>query len=78
MDIFSFVTRFAAQFEQTPSDFFKADTAFREAEEWDSLIALSVIGMVDEDYGVKLTGDDIRNSVTINDIFAKIQVKMNA
>ncbi len=78
MDIAHFVSRFAAQFEETPADFFKADTAFRDAEEWDSLIALAVIAMADEEYGVKLTGDDIRNSVTLTDIFEKIKAKKSA
>ena len=45
------------------------ETKFRELEEWSSLVALGVIAMVDEEYGVKIKGDDIRNSQTINDIY---------
>ena len=75
MEIEKFVSQFAAQFDVTPAESFKADSNFRETEEWDSLIALSIIAMADEEYGVKLTGDDIRNSVTINDIFEKIKAK---
>ena len=75
MEIEKFVSEFAAQFDDTPAESFKADTNFRETEEWDSLIALSVIALADEEYGVKLTGDDIRNSTTINDIFEIIKTK---
>jgi acyl carrier protein len=75
MEIEKFVPQFAAQFEDTPAENFKADTNFRDIEEWDSLIALSIIAMADEEYGVKLTGDDIRNSTTVNDIFEILKKK---
>jgi len=75
MNIEKFVGEFAAQFEDTPPESFKADTIFRDTEEWDSLVALSVIALADEEYGVKLTGDDIRSAATINDIFEIIKAK---
>lgn len=75
MEIKKFVGEFATQFEDTPAESFKADTIFRETEEWDSLIALSIIALADEEYSVKLTGDDIRSASTINDIFEIIKAK---
>jgi acyl carrier protein len=75
MEIEKFVGEFAAQFEDTPPESFKADTIFRETAEWDSLIALSIIALADDEYSVKLTGDDIRSAVTINDIFEIIKAK---
>lgn len=78
MEIEKFVAKFAEQFEDTTTDGFTADTKFRDIEEWDSLIALSVIAMADDEYGVQLTGDDIRASVTIGDIFEKVKAKKEA
>lgn len=75
MELTTFVTNFAAQFEDTAPDTFEADTQFRNIEEWDSLVALSIIAMADEEYGVKLTGDDIRNASTVQDIFEVIKAK---
>lgn len=69
MNIQDFVAKFAEQFEDTDSSVFTATTNFRELEEWSSLQALSIIAMVDEEYNVKLKGDDIRGSHTIEDIF---------
>lgn len=69
MDINEFVENFAAQFDETPADQFNADTRFRDIDEWSSLIGLSIIAMVDEEYEVTLKGDDIKNSNTIRDIF---------
>jgi acyl carrier protein len=75
MGIDEFVKNFAEMFEETDSKGFKPSTCFRDIEEWSSLMALSVIAMVDEKYNFKLTGDDIRNSQTIEDIFNIIRSK---
>lgn len=76
MEINEFVQNFAAQFEETAPSEFNAETAFREIDEWDSLISLSIIAMVDEEYNVKLTGEEIRNSKTIEDIYQIIGSKL--
>jgi acyl carrier protein len=78
MEIEKFVAKFAEQFEDTPADTFSAETTFRDIEEWDSLIALSIIAMADDEYGVQLTGDDIRASNTVADIFEKVKAKKEA
>lgn len=70
-----FIENFAAQFEETDADIFTSETIFRDIEEWSSLTALSIIAMVDEEYHVKLTGDDIRASKTIKDVYNHIQSK---
>lgn len=75
MNINDFVANFAAQFEETEQSVFNAETRFRELEEWSSLTALSVIAMVDEEYNVKLKGENIKNSSTIRDIFDIIKSK---
>jgi acyl carrier protein len=69
MDINQFVAHFAAQFDETEASVFQASTKFRSIEEWSSIMALSIIAMVDEEYDVKVKGDDIRNSQTIEDLF---------
>jgi acyl carrier protein len=69
MEINSFVEKFAAQLENINSSEIKPETKFKSIEEWSSLMALSIIAMVDEEYNVKIKGDDIRNSETIEDLF---------
>jgi acyl carrier protein len=75
LNIETFLENFAAQFESTDSATIKADTVFRKLEEWDSLTALSLIAMTDEVYQVKLTGDDIRTSTTVAELFEKVKAK---
>ena len=64
-----FLANFAEQFEDTDASEIKAETVFKDLDEWSSLIALSVIAMVDEEYDVTLKGDDIRSSNTVEDLF---------
>lgn len=73
MELNQFIENFAAQFDDTDASEIKAETAFKELEEWSSLTALSVIAMVDEEYDVKVKGDDIRNSRTVNDLFEVVK-----
>lgn len=75
MDINTFIDNFAGQFDDTDRNQFTAETKFREIDEWSSLIALSIIAMVDEEYEVTLKGDDVKAAQTIQDLFNTVQAK---
>ena len=62
-------------FDETDSSEITLSTEFRNLDEWSSLIALSVIAMADEEYDVKLKGDDIKNATTIEDLYNIIKDK---
>ena len=70
------MAHFAEQFDETDANEFDPKTKFRDLDEWSSLIALSVIAMVDEEYDVTLKGDDVRNSNTIEDLFNIVKAKL--
>lgn len=69
MTIDEFVVRFAEEFDETSEELFAANTEFKELKEWSSLIALSIIAMVDEELDKRITGADIRGSKTIEDLY---------
>ena len=46
------------------------DTALDDVDEYDSMAKLSLIVMMDDEFGVKLTGDIIRGFETVGDIVA--------
>ena len=71
-----FVELFAEQFDETDASEIQASTQFHDLEEWSSLIGLSVIAMVDEEFDVALKGDDIKNSVTVEDLYNKVIAKL--
>ena len=75
MELKEFIENFAEQFEDTDASEIKAETVFKELDEWSSLIALSVIAMVDEEYDVTIKGDDIRNSNTVEDLYNAVKAK---
>ena len=76
MEIKNFIENFVQQFEDTDASEIKAETVFKELDEWSSLIALSVIAMVDEEYKVTIKGEDIRNSTTVEDLFNAVKAKI--
>ena len=75
MELKDFIENFANQFDETDPSEIKAETVFKELDEWSSLIALSVIAMVDEEYDITIKGDDIRNSNTVEDLFNAVKAK---
>ncbi|MBO4827666.1 MAG: acyl carrier protein [Prevotella sp.] len=75
MTLDEFVKAFAAEFDDTPEDNFKADTHYRELEEWGSLIALSIISMVDDEMDKRVTGADLRNCTTIEELYNLVESK---
>ena len=76
MELKSFIENFAAQFDDTDASVFTAETKFRDLDEWSSLIGLSLIAMVDEEYDITLKGDDIKNANTVEDLFNTVKSKM--
>lgn len=75
MELKDFIENFADQFDNTDPSEIKADTVFHELDEYSSLIALSIIAMVDEEYDVQLKGDDMRSAVTVEDLFKIVKSK---
>lgn len=75
MEIKEFVENFANQFDETDPAEITVETKFHDLEEWSSLTALSIIAMVDEEYDVTLKGDDIKNAVTVEDLFNTVKAK---
>ncbi len=69
MELNEFVEKFAEQFDDTDPSEIKADTRFRDLDEWSSLIGLSVISMVDEEFDVLLKGEDMRAANTPAELF---------
>lgn len=69
MTLDEFVKAFAAEFDDTPVEQFTPSTNFRELEEWGSLTALSIMDMVEEEMGIEITGADLRNTKTIEELY---------
>lgn len=76
MEIHEFIQHFAEQFDETDINEFTSETVFHDLEEYSSLVALSIIAMINEEYDVTLKGDDMSAAVTIEDLFNIVKSKM--
>lgn len=76
MELNEFVEKFAEQFDDTDPSEIKAETNFRDLEEWSSLIGLSVISMIDDEFEVTLKGEDMRQAHTVEELYNIVQSKL--
>lgn len=70
-----FIEKFAEIFDDVDTASLSGETKFRDLEDWDSIAGLSVIGMVDEEYGVTFNADDMKACQTIADLYNRVQSK---
>lgn len=70
-----FIEKFADIFEDVDPSILSGETRFRELDDWDSIAGLSVMGMVDEEYGVTFNADDMNGCQTICDLYQRVLTK---
>ena len=73
MEIKDFIEKFEDVFEDTDISTLEPETNFRELDEWTSMIALSTMAMISEEYDVELTADEMRNANTFEDLFNTVK-----
>ena len=75
MELQKFIEYFAEQFDDTDASEITATTAFHDLEEWSSLTAMGVIAFVKTEYGKTITGKEMKECVTVEDLFNLISSK---
>jgi acyl carrier protein len=75
MELNEFIKTFEAQLEDIEPGTVTGSTRFRELEEWDSMTALVIIAMADREYGKLVTGDELKNAETVEQLFNTISNK---
>ena len=73
MEIQGFINNFASQFDETDMSEFKADTVFRDLDEWSSFLALAIMAMIKSEYDVAVNAQEMRDAQTIQDLFNVVQ-----
>lgn len=48
------------------------ETNFKDLDEWDSMTAMVLIGLVNEEFSITLNSDDIENITTVNSLIERI------
>lgn len=72
MDTQKFISDFATLLGKTPRETLSAETRFKELPEWNSLLALSLIALVEDEYDVLLKSADIRETSTLGELAAVV------
>ena len=67
MEITDFIEKFAEAIER--EDEIKAEDEFRNYEEWSSLVYLSVIVMMDDDFDVQMEQAEFKKLRTVQDLY---------
>lgn len=73
MEIKDFIVNFNDQFDECPTGKVTQGTQFRNLDGWSSIVALSVITMIEEEYGVQLKSTDMRKACTIQELFDMVK-----
>lgn len=72
MDIKEFTERFVEVFDDAEDLNLTPDTYYKELDEYSSLTILSIIAFADENFDVAITGKEIRETDTIQDLYELI------
>lgn len=76
MNLKDFLELFAEQFDNIDMEQLSGETKFRELGDYTSLVALLIITMIDEEYNVTVTGDDMKKQVTIGELFDLVSSRL--
>lgn len=68
-----FLKDFHSCFENIDESKIKIETEFRTLDEWDSLTALSVLAMIDSEYGKSMSAEELRSCKTVVDVFNYVE-----
>ncbi len=75
MEIKEFIVNFVNQFDDLELTDVTPGSVMRDFDEWSSMIGLSLLNMAEKSYGVQLTFDELRNAITVQDLFDTIAKK---
>jgi len=69
MNITKFILVLETEFEELEPGTLKPETNFRDLDEWSSMHALIIIALIDTDFNVSITGEDLSNIETVSQLF---------
>lgn len=75
MEANKFLKDFVEIFDDEPTETITMNTVFRDIEGWSSMAALGLMAMVDIEYKIKISGQEIKDSKTVGDLYTRITNK---
>ena len=75
MELKEFLENFAEQFDDTDPSEITPECIFHELNEWSSLTGMAIIAMSKSRYGKTLTGKELHDCETVEDLFNLLSSK---
>jgi acyl carrier protein len=69
MDIQELIDHIEVEFDELEKGTLHAKSSIRDMDGWSSMHALILIALIDNHYDVLLTGEELKNALTVKDLF---------
>lgn len=64
-----FIREFIEELEEIPNIKIDLNTGFRDLDDWDSMTSMMIITMIDENYDVIITPEEMLKAKTLKDLY---------
>jgi len=75
-DISEFIKKIESEIDEIEKGTMRPQTKYRELEEWSSMMGLIFIALIDTEYGITINGEELINSITVQDLYDVVREKM--
>ena len=75
MDLNNFILKLKDQYLEDDITI-EPSSKFREISGWDSMTGMTILLMIEEEYGVKVENEIFKNLITVKELFAYIKDKI--
>ena len=76
MNVEGFIDKIVEEFPDLKKEKITPEMNFRDHVEWDSINALVLIAMVNIEYDVTITAEELLNAATVNDVYLVVEKKV--
>ncbi len=72
MDLNNFISKFKEQYLENQI-LIEPSSKFREISGWDSMTGMTILLMIEEEYGVKVENETFKKLITVEELFEYIK-----
>jgi acyl carrier protein len=77
LNIHDLINYIETEFEEIENGTLIPESSIRDIEGWSSMHALILIALIDNNYDILLTGEELKNALTIQDLYDVILKRKN-
>lgn len=78
IDVNEFTRLLEEEFDDIESNTLTPETSYRNIPDFSSMHALIIIAFIDNQFDVLLTGQELKNTTTVKDLYHLVSQKINA